>query len=388
MNRSFYLTVAAAVLAANTCLTSCAIAQHNDVEFGYDDHVTPTTFLIDPLAFDFRTLDDIILINSSMEELDPFDPGEFAADQPGFTTNPNAGLFVNPGDSILINVLDATVDSDFGVGYVNYYNPLTDSLQATGRIAFQDNTSSTEDLVLNGDMIESGDSPQFIRVADSGGDVHDHIVWDLLDDDTAPLGAYGILVEMNSDFAPNDGTVDLKSERFWIVFNHGMSQEDLENLALPKFGVVSAVPANNLTVFRGNVVSGGLSETTMSDDQRLLMNPGFTINSAEAPVWLIFDSVLGSDSPGSLDISYEASAGTPGLTGTVEAFNWSTSSYEIVGESDAQFNSDVVVSTSLAPASHVESGTAAVRTRIGWRQTGFTINFPWEVRVDHVIWLE
>lgn len=28
----------------------------------------------------------------------------------------------------------------------------------------------------------------------------------------------------------------------------------------------------------------------------------------------------------------------------------------------------------------------AVRARLGWRRTGFTINFPWEVSLDHFFW--
>ena len=148
------------------------------------------------------------------------------------------------------------------------------------------------------------------------------------------------------------------------------------------------VPASSLTVFRGNVVSGGLGETTMSDDQRLIVNLGFTINSSEAPVWLIFDAELSTDAPTSLEISYEANAGTPGLTGTLEAWNFNTSSFDFIDDTDPQFNNDAVVTASLIPADHVEPGTAAVQTRIGWRQTGFTVNFPWQIRVDQVIWIE
>lgn len=148
------------------------------------------------------------------------------------------------------------------------------------------------------------------------------------------------------------------------------------------------VPASALNVFRGVLLAGGLPETTASDDQRVRLNPGFTISPFEAPVWLIFDANLSTDTPGALDISYEASAGTPGLTGTLEAFNWAANAYDIVDESNPIFNNDTVVSAPLTPSVYVEPATAAVRTRIGWRQTGFTITFPWEVRVDQVFWLE
>ena len=125
-----------------------------------------------------------------------------------------------------------------------------------------------------------------------------------------------------------------------------------------------------------------------SDDSRLRFNPGFTINETEAPVWLIFDAALASDSPSSLEIAVESQAGTPGLTGTLEAFNWNTSAYEIVDASATSFNTDAVVSVDLSSgiSDFVQAGTGAIRSRIGWRQTGFTINFPWEVRLDQMVW--
>ena len=148
------------------------------------------------------------------------------------------------------------------------------------------------------------------------------------------------------------------------------------------------VAANNLTVFRGNVVAGGLAETQASDDARLQLNPGFTINNQEAPVWLVFDGTLPNDSPAGLSIDRESQSGTPGLTATTEAWNWNTGSYVELDSTDENFNTDAVVNVDITAgvADYVEGGTGNVRTRIGWRKTGFTINFPWEVRVDQVIW--
>ena len=118
------------------------------------------------------------------------------------------------------------------------------------------------------------------------------------------------------------------------------------------------------------------------------MNPGFVLNNSEQPVWLIFDADLSTDAPASLEIMYEASAGTPGLTGFLEAWNFNTSTFDLVDSTDPAFNNDIVATASLAPADYVESGTAAVQTRIGWRVTSFTINFPWELRLDQIIWIE
>ncbi|WP_075084582.1 PEP-CTERM sorting domain-containing protein [Mariniblastus fucicola] len=235
-------------------MSSTAYAQHNDIEFGYDNTVSPAGFVLSPLGFNTTTAEGIVLVKSNMEELDPFTTGDFAADQPGFTNNLAEGLLVNPDDSIWFNALDASVHSSFGVGYVNYFNPLTNSLEASGRLQIEDNAgSNTANLVLDGGLIESGTNPQFIGLANSNGYVHDHITWDLLDDATAPLGAYGILGQLQSDYAPLGGGTDLSSDRFWIVFNHGMSSTDFENLALPQYGV-GAVPEPGSSVLIGLTV--------------------------------------------------------------------------------------------------------------------------------------
>ncbi len=148
------------------------------------------------------------------------------------------------------------------------------------------------------------------------------------------------------------------------------------------------VPPDSLTVFRGLLISGTLEDAAESDDMRLRFNPGFVLNSSEAPVWLIFDAALPVDSPTDLKLVVESQAGTPGLTATTEAWNWNNGAYVVVDVSPTTFNVDSVLVLDLSAriGDYVQSGSGAVRTRIGWRKTGITINFPWEVRLDQLVW--
>ncbi|MCH2180439.1 MAG: PEP-CTERM sorting domain-containing protein [Mariniblastus sp.] len=223
-------------------MTTSAYAQHGhagDVEFGYDDISNPTGFEIEHDEF---TSDGLLFYESEFEELDPFNPGDWSSDEPGFTTASAEGLLVNENDQIWLQAMDASSNSSFGVGYVNFYNPVTDSLEAVGRLGVLDNSASTSDLTLNGAGIESGENPQFIGLGDDEGDVHDHLIVDLLDDSTAAVGAYGVLFTLQSDFATADGTMDLTSDPFWVIWNYGMDEEDFDEFALPKYGAVEAVP--------------------------------------------------------------------------------------------------------------------------------------------------
>ena len=151
----------------------------------------------------------------------------------------------------------------------------------------------------------------------------------------------------------------------------------------------TTVVADSVTVIRGFYLSGALEDTVESDDSYLKYNPGITLAPTEPPVWLIFGGTLPSDLPTSLSVTLEASANTPGLTQTIEMFNWGTGQYEEVDASGASFNVDstVTVDVSASILNYVEFGTGAVRSRIGWRQTGIILLFPWTVCIDQVAWI-
>lgn len=141
------------------------------------------------------------------------------------------------------------------------------------------------------------------------------------------------------------------------------------------------VPTESFMVFRGLQLSAALSDFQESDDVVASFNPGFTVNNSEAPVWLIFDAVAA----GATDFLIESNAGTPGLSYTVEAFNWAIADFDVISVEDETFNTDSVNTFAIVAADHIDSG-GEVRARVGWRQTGFTINFPWVVNVDQVGW--
>ncbi len=216
---------------------SISYGQHSDVEFGYDNLANPGAFIMDGNEF---TVEGFRFFEAEMEEFDPFNPGNFGSDEPGFTTNAAEGLLINSGDRIFLRILNAADFSAFGVGFVNYYNPNTASLEASAlrRMRAEQNSASFDDLVINGTGFESGDNPVFLGLGNASGNLHDHIFFDLLDDDTAPFGAYGLLVRLESDFQSNGfGTTDLESDPFWMIWNHGLDDHDFHH-ALAAFGAV------------------------------------------------------------------------------------------------------------------------------------------------------
>lgn len=163
-------------------------------------------------------------------------------------------------------------------------------------------------------------------------------------------------------------------------------------------GAPTTAGADTTQVFRGIQTSGSDADMTMSDDTAATFNPGFTINNTEAPVWMIYEANI---NPFLADFIVESNAGTPGLSYTVELFDYVLGDWEEVAVESETFNMDSVTVHTLINNPGVQDhfnfdvdgdGNAdfpfcpQVRSRVGWRQTGFTINFPWEVRIDQAGW--
>lgn len=227
----------AAIVAAS--LSQSAWAQHSDVEYGYDDAANPAAIVLEN---DNVSDEGFQFWEVEFEVLDPNIPGDFGTEDPGFITELDEGLQFNAGDNIFVNTLDASANSNFGVGYVNYYNPATSLLEASNRIAISDNTVGTSDLILDGASTPVGDALQFLGTANSDGFLHDHLTFDLLDDATVPDGAYGLLLEVHAVQANGDPTI--VSDPFLFVFNHNLSEDVFEEQALAAFGIVesAAIP--------------------------------------------------------------------------------------------------------------------------------------------------
>lgn len=244
-------------------MTTMAYGQHSDIEFGYERDSNGNAIGIE-IEQDNVTSHGIQFFESEFEEDPGAGPEDFFTIAPGFATALNEGLSLNANDQLHVRILNASdsasvgadVEAGVGAGYVNFYDPSTGLITANHRVQVGgDATGSTSDLILNGSSLSSSDdNPQLLGVAeddpDDLGDVHGHLVFDLLDDSdgddaTSPVGAYGLLLQLEADFADVngnvDGNIDLVSGEFWIIFNRGLSETQFEEGALGAFGV-TAVP--------------------------------------------------------------------------------------------------------------------------------------------------
>jgi hypothetical protein len=146
--------------------------------------------------------------------------------------------------------------------------------------------------------------------------------------------------------------------------------------------------ATSVTIFRGMNIGGDLTSTFYSDDRPMQFSAGPILLPNDAPIWLVFDGVVSSDALSELQIVLESQASTTGLTATAEAWNWNTNSYDVVDQSAATFNIDSVRTIDISDniGQYRQVGSGAVRVRLGWRQTGPIFVFPWNVKIDQMVW--
>jgi hypothetical protein len=154
--------------------------------------------------------------------------------------------------------------------------------------------------------------------------------------------------------------------------------------------VILMVPvvAISFDVLRGIQLGGDLADTKAADDLYLKFNSGFKVNSGEPQVWIEFESHLPSDSPAFLGVTLEGHASTVGLTQTIEMFNWNTGQYQQVDSVAASWNNDSIVTVDLTGniPDYVQAESGAVKTRMGWKQTGIVLSYPWTINIDQVAW--
>ncbi|MCH8978983.1 MAG: hypothetical protein IH945_07040 [Armatimonadetes bacterium] len=150
--------------------------------------------------------------------------------------------------------------------------------------------------------------------------------------------------------------------------------------------VQEALP-DSFSIVRGFLNGGGLSDLFASDDLRLDIRAGLTLFLGEPPLQVVVVGTSPVQVPSELRFKLEASVNTPGLTQSIQLFNYVTSLYEEVdlsvpGSSDTSV--EIVVTTN--PGRYVQAGTREIRAKVVYQKVGFTLLWPWSARLDQAVW--
>ena len=138
---------------------------------------------------------------------------------------------------------------------------------------------------------------------------------------------------------------------------------------------------------RGRQVSGELEDVHSSDDSYPVYGPALTQGSHEPPVWLILDAVSTMPDPVEMTLTVESAVDTPGVVQGVELFNYVTGMFEevdvrTVPENDAE----VIIAIDGDASRFIHPDTLEVKAQLTWMPPPLVATFPWQVKIDRVIW--
>jgi WD40 repeat protein len=145
--------------------------------------------------------------------------------------------------------------------------------------------------------------------------------------------------------------------------------------------------ADSMTVVRGRVKSGGFIDVLESDSLHAIIQPGVTLTSSQAPIELELDSRVQWPTPAALKFTVDSSASSANLQQTVELYDFSSNTWTLLATrqlSPLETSAQIIVNVDAHK--YIQDGTNAVRARIKCRQTGPTLVFPWQMRINLVRW--
>ncbi len=160
------------------------------------------------------------------------------------------------------------------------------------------------------------------------------------------------------------------------------------------FSAPAEVVPTTLTVNRGSLSNGGVTELAESDDQYAVLDPLF--HTFRYQLQFTVASTSPTSAPSKFEFSYESKA--LNFVGTVEQeidlFNYDIGQFETVDTRLATSTDSVVTLTPGGdPARFVQPGTNAIQARISyqnslpfWVFNTQNLYLPYRVRADQVLW--
>jgi hypothetical protein len=170
----------------------------------------------------------------------------------------------------------------------------------------------------------------------------------------------------------------------------GAYQIDLTNCSYAQSSVITVLPSS-FTVAPGSVVSGGLTEAQLSDDQYLEVRPGVVFSTALDPCAVAFTGTAPGNSPSLLQAVVEARSSANFIRMNIQAWDYTlgTPAYVTVGAAVSPLpfgaSSDVVATRTLNAAQNIGPGNE-MKLRLSFRATAAVFAYPWKPRIDECSW--
>lgn len=148
----------------------------------------------------------------------------------------------------------------------------------------------------------------------------------------------------------------------------------------------SQVNAEQYTLVRGNLLSGGLPDLHTSNDISMALRPGVTLSSAQRPIVLELEATAPSGQVAGMQFVIESRATSTNVRQWVELYSFTTESWVVMDSRPTSVADQRIEIPITNMTQYRESGTGRVMARISYKAEGPVLAFPWTARIDQAVW--
>lgn len=144
--------------------------------------------------------------------------------------------------------------------------------------------------------------------------------------------------------------------------------------------------ATAFTIVRGVPVSGGLPEIQTSDEQKLTVSSGITLNQTEPPVWVDFATVGPATNPGAFRFELEARSSSV-MRQRVRLFNYASGVWDTVSDGDSS-TTDAFVEADVwsNTGRYIHPTTRQMLARVEFFVDRPILSWPFSAQFDQAVW--
>lgn len=304
--------------------------------------------------------------------------------------------------------------ADFGIGFqvTNVSNIKLKLVHApaafseTGSIKFyitEDTTTNiqpgTSPLIWDINFLPEGIGGQLLPRHEAGTGIYDEtfpaehlFVYDLVLDNAAKT----YLINQINEQAPirlvvtplTDTTAATYAGYTYVLTGGGSGAPVLELDA--SGGGAEAVYPNNFNIVFGSLVSGGLSDLMMSDDNYLVVQNGSTFLITQSPITVEFTGMATKGTTFEIKFSYEGKVSLVGLMQRLDMWDYTASggagAFVQVDERSASLSDQLVNVTKTSDAQNFLKANGEVRSRLRVRDDAPAFLAAWRSSSDLVTW--
>jgi hypothetical protein len=143
------------------------------------------------------------------------------------------------------------------------------------------------------------------------------------------------------------------------------------------------LPVVNESLEAGVLTGGALSDTHLSENDKLTVRPGITFTTSQAPIRYVRE-VMAPTIPGDIWVSVEANTSSNNIDQRIELWDFVNNEWdEIVVHTDMTSTDGVRTAFIANPAGYFD-GSNHIRTRVSYFASGPVAVYPWDTKIDHV----